>query len=48
MRRSVGSMITSADVAAGYIVRAIFDDSVNGIVSCDPMGAELMGVPLAD
>jgi NAD(P)-dependent dehydrogenase (short-subunit alcohol dehydrogenase family) len=46
MRRSVDTMITPADVAAAHIVAAILDDTVNGIVACDPMGADLMGAPL--
>jgi len=46
MRRSVDPQITSAEVAAGHIVRAILDDTANGVVACDQMGADLMGVPL--
>ena len=48
MRRSVSDMITPAEVAADYVVTAILDDTVNGIVACDPMGADLLGVPLPE
>jgi NAD(P)-dependent dehydrogenase (short-subunit alcohol dehydrogenase family) len=46
MRRSVTPQVTPAEVAAGHIVAAILDDTVNGVVACDQMGADLMGAPL--
>jgi NAD(P)-dependent dehydrogenase (short-subunit alcohol dehydrogenase family) len=46
MRRSVNPQVTPSEVAAGHIVRAILDESVNGVVACDQMGADLMAAPL--
>ncbi len=47
-RRSVEPFVTPVADAADRIVAAILDDTVNGIVACDQLGADLMGVPLAD
>ena len=38
--------LVKAEVAAGHIVGAILDDTANGVVACDQMGADLMGVPI--
>jgi len=45
-RRAIEAMITPASIAAGYVVTAILDDSIHGTVACDPLGADLLGVPL--
>lgn len=45
-RRAIEPMITPASVAAGYVVTAILDDSIHGTIACDPLGADLLGVPL--